>query len=110
MRTVLKRAKYFITVKGKYYGNTKFEPEAIKSDVSAKDKDTKIPELRPSVNAATIAGMCAIVTLTIGSLKVPRGVYIITMVRVINIAAAIIFRVLLVCFIAVSFLNLCLLY
>jgi predicted DNA-binding helix-hairpin-helix protein len=33
MRTVLKRAKYFITVKGKYYGNVSLEPEAIKEEL-----------------------------------------------------------------------------
>ncbi|WMJ78835.1 MULTISPECIES: putative DNA modification/repair radical SAM protein [unclassified Sedimentibacter] len=33
MRTVLKRAKYFITVKGKYYGNVKFDPEIIKTEL-----------------------------------------------------------------------------
>lgn len=33
MKTVLKRAKYFITVNGKYYGNTKLEPEAIKNEL-----------------------------------------------------------------------------
>ncbi len=33
MKTVLKRARYFITVKGKYYGSTRFEPEAIKDEM-----------------------------------------------------------------------------
>ena len=33
MKTVLKRARYFITVKGKYYGSIKFEPEAIKDEM-----------------------------------------------------------------------------
>jgi len=37
MRTVLKRAKYFITVKGKYYGNTKIDPEAIKAEIRSKE-------------------------------------------------------------------------
>jgi len=42
MRTVLKRAKYFITVKGKYYGNTKFEPEAIKAEIRMKEIQKQI--------------------------------------------------------------------
>lgn len=33
MRLVLKRARYFITVKGKYYGNVGLEPEAIRSEL-----------------------------------------------------------------------------
>lgn len=33
MKTVLKRAKYFITVKGKYYGNVKIEPETIRNEL-----------------------------------------------------------------------------
>ncbi len=37
MKTVLKRAQYFITVKGKYYGNTKLEPEAIKNELRFKE-------------------------------------------------------------------------
>lgn len=37
MKTVLKRAKYFITVKGKYYGNTKFEPDSIKEKIRFKE-------------------------------------------------------------------------
>ncbi len=37
MRTVLKRARYFITVKGKYYGNVKFEPEVIKEELRQKE-------------------------------------------------------------------------
>lgn len=37
MKTVLKRAKYFITVKGKYYGNTSFDPVAIKEDIRQKE-------------------------------------------------------------------------
>lgn len=37
MKTVLKRAKYFITVKGKYYGNVKFEPELIKEELKQKE-------------------------------------------------------------------------
>nr|WP_312578628.1 putative DNA modification/repair radical SAM protein [Sedimentibacter sp.] len=37
MKTVLKRAKYFITVKGKYYGNTKFEPDSIKEEIRFKE-------------------------------------------------------------------------
>jgi len=42
MRTVLKRAKYFITVKGKYYGNVKFDPEAIKSEIRMKEIQRQI--------------------------------------------------------------------
>jgi putative DNA modification/repair radical SAM protein len=42
MRTVLKRAKYFITVKGKYYGNTKFEPDAIKAEIRMKEIQKQI--------------------------------------------------------------------
>lgn len=37
MKTVLKRAKYFITIKGKYYGNVKFEPEVIKEELKQKE-------------------------------------------------------------------------
>jgi putative DNA modification/repair radical SAM protein len=37
MKTVLKRAKHFITVKGKYYGNTKFEPDCIKAEIRFKE-------------------------------------------------------------------------
>lgn len=37
MKTVLKRAKYFITVNGKYYGNTQFEPDAIKEEIRFKE-------------------------------------------------------------------------
>lgn len=37
MKTVLKRAKYFITVKGKYYGNTKFDPDLIKGELRLKE-------------------------------------------------------------------------
>ncbi len=37
MKTVLKRAKYFITVKGKYYGNVNFEPEVIKGELRQKE-------------------------------------------------------------------------
>jgi len=37
MKTVLKRAKHFITVKGKYYGNTKFEPDLIKDEIRFKE-------------------------------------------------------------------------
>lgn len=37
MKTVLKRARYFITVNGKYYGNTQFEPEAIKEEIRFKE-------------------------------------------------------------------------
>lgn len=33
MKLVLKRARYFITVKGKYYGNVDVEPEAIRSQL-----------------------------------------------------------------------------
>jgi putative DNA modification/repair radical SAM protein len=42
MRTVLKRAKYFITVKGKYYGNTRLNPEAIKSEIRMKEIQRQI--------------------------------------------------------------------
>lgn len=37
MKTVLKRARYFITVKGKYYGNVKFEPDVIKGELRQKE-------------------------------------------------------------------------
>jgi len=37
MRTVLKRARYFITVKGKYYGNVNFDPEVIKEELRQKE-------------------------------------------------------------------------
>lgn len=37
MKTVLKRAKYFITVKGKYYGNVNFEPDVIKEELRQKE-------------------------------------------------------------------------
>jgi len=37
MKTALKRAKHFITVKGKYYGNTKFEPDLIKDEIRFKE-------------------------------------------------------------------------
>lgn len=37
MRTVLKRARYFITVKGKYYGNVKLDPEVIKEELRQKE-------------------------------------------------------------------------
>lgn len=37
MKTVLKRSKYFITIKGKYYGNTDLDPDAIKSDLRFKE-------------------------------------------------------------------------
>jgi putative DNA modification/repair radical SAM protein len=37
MKTVLKRAKYFITVKGKYYGNVNFEPDRIKEELRQKE-------------------------------------------------------------------------
>ena len=42
MKTVLKRAKYFITVKGKYYGNTKFEPDSIKNEIRMKEFQKQI--------------------------------------------------------------------
>ena len=42
MRTVLKRAKYFITVKGKYYGNTKLDPDAIKDEIRMKEIQRQI--------------------------------------------------------------------
>jgi predicted DNA-binding helix-hairpin-helix protein len=42
MKTVLKRAKYFITIKGKYYGNTKFEPDAIKGEIRMKEVQKQI--------------------------------------------------------------------
>jgi len=37
MKTVLKRAKYFITVKGRYYGNVKIEPEIIKRELKQQE-------------------------------------------------------------------------
>jgi len=37
LKTVLKRAKHFITIKGKYYGNTEFEPDAIKGELRLKE-------------------------------------------------------------------------
>lgn len=37
MKTVLKRSRYFITIKGKYYGSTKLDPEAIKEDIRFKE-------------------------------------------------------------------------
>lgn len=37
MRTVLKRARHFITVKGKYYGGTSFDVEKIKSELRMKE-------------------------------------------------------------------------
>lgn len=37
MRTVLKRAKYFITVKGKYYGNVNLESEAIRKELTQQE-------------------------------------------------------------------------
>jgi len=37
MKTVLKRSKYFITIKGKYYGNTKLDPDDIKADLRFKE-------------------------------------------------------------------------
>ncbi|MDF2948408.1 MAG: radical domain protein [Sedimentibacter sp.] len=37
MKTVLKRAKYFITVKGKYYGNVNLEPEAIRKELTQQE-------------------------------------------------------------------------
>lgn len=42
MKTVLKRAKYFITVKGKYYGNIKFEPDIIKEEIRQKEIQQQI--------------------------------------------------------------------
>ena len=42
MKTVLKRAKYFITVKGKYYGTTKFDPDAIKAEIKMKEVQQQI--------------------------------------------------------------------
>lgn len=42
MKTVLKRAKYFITVKGKYFGNTKFDSDAIKSEIKTKEVQKQI--------------------------------------------------------------------
>ncbi|WP_326907967.1 putative DNA modification/repair radical SAM protein [Sedimentibacter sp. MB31-C6] len=42
IRTVLKRAKYFITVKGKYYGNVKLEPDAIKDEIRMKEVQKQI--------------------------------------------------------------------
>jgi len=37
MKTVLKRAKYFITVKGKYYGIVNLEPEAIRKELTQQE-------------------------------------------------------------------------
>jgi putative DNA modification/repair radical SAM protein len=37
MKTVLKRAKYFITVKGKYYGNVNLEPQAIRKELTQQE-------------------------------------------------------------------------
>jgi putative DNA modification/repair radical SAM protein len=37
MKTVLKRARYFITINGKYYGTTEFEPSAIKEEIRFKE-------------------------------------------------------------------------
>lgn len=37
MKTVLKRAKYFITIKGRYYGNVKMEPEVIKRELTQQE-------------------------------------------------------------------------
>ena len=37
MRTALNRAKYFITVNGKYYGGVGVDPEYIKSDIRQKE-------------------------------------------------------------------------
>lgn len=42
MRTVLKRAKYFITVKGKYYGNINFNPDKIKEEVRQQEIQKQI--------------------------------------------------------------------
>ncbi|MDD4779271.1 MAG: putative DNA modification/repair radical SAM protein [Tissierellia bacterium] len=42
MRTVLKRAKYFITVKGKYYGNINFDPDRIKDEVRQQEIQKQI--------------------------------------------------------------------
>ncbi|MGD9569180.1 MAG: putative DNA modification/repair radical SAM protein [Sedimentibacter sp.] len=42
MKTVLKRAKYFITVKGKYYGNVKFEPNVIKEELRQKEAEKQL--------------------------------------------------------------------
>ena len=42
MKTVLKRARYFITVKGKYYGGSKFEPTAIKDELRLKEVQKQI--------------------------------------------------------------------
>lgn len=42
MKTVLKRARYFITVKGKYYGSAKFEPTSIKEELRLKEVQKQI--------------------------------------------------------------------
>jgi putative DNA modification/repair radical SAM protein len=42
MRTVLKRAKYFITIKGKYYGNINFNPDKIKEEVRQQEIQKQI--------------------------------------------------------------------
>ncbi len=42
MKTVLKRAKYFITIKGKYYGNINMEPHLIKEELRLKEVQKQI--------------------------------------------------------------------
>ncbi|HCX63345.1 MAG TPA: putative DNA modification/repair radical SAM protein [Clostridiales bacterium] len=42
MKTVLKRAKYFITVKGKYYGNINMEPNLIKEELRLKEAQKQL--------------------------------------------------------------------
>ncbi len=42
MRTALNRAKFFITVKGKYYGMTNIEPEIIKDKIRIKENSEQL--------------------------------------------------------------------
>lgn len=45
---VIKRAQYFITCKGKYYGNTLFDPNAIKNKLENKKLESSIDEFQLS--------------------------------------------------------------
>lgn len=42
MKTVLKRARYFITVKGKYYGNINMEPDSIRAELRFKEAQKQL--------------------------------------------------------------------
>lgn len=42
MKTVLKRAKYFITVKGKYYGNINMEPNLIREELRLREAQKQL--------------------------------------------------------------------